>query len=177
MKDFKTKYFAILFSFLLLACQDTDLETEVQGDPDMEEAWALADEYLQTSRTSSTDADVTVIKYQNELKYKTNTIIGGYEPINEQTITAMSMPGGHVFWHAGGGVKELLSIEMDAASQAILGQHQPFPIVSGKYWALWIPDSIDPDVVAELKYDIVYKTWSNEVVRLDPKIQIKHSFE
>lgn len=178
MKDLRLKHFAFLFSFLLLACEDTDLATiEEQGDPDMEEAWALVDDYFQSANVSSTDTDVTVLKYNDELQYKTNTIIGTYEPIDEQTITAMSEPGGWVFWYAGGGVKELISIEMNPASQAILGEHYPHSIVWGQQWGLWIPWWIDSNVVNELKYDIVYKTWDDEVVRLDPKIQIKNSFE
>lgn len=174
MRDLRLKHITIIFSFILLACQDTDLETENPVDTEMEEAWAIANEFLSTSRNGGTDADVTVIKYKSDLEYKTNTIAGGYQPINEETITAESMPGGYVFWHAGGGVKELLAIEMDSTSQIALGQNEPFEVVPGHYWALWIPIDID---VETLKYDIVYMTKENEIIRLDPKIQVKSTEE
>ena len=177
MRDLRLKHFALLFSLLLLACQDNDLEPEEVGDPEMELAWDIANEFLSTSRIESNDTDVTVIKYKTEaLSFKTNTIKGGYDLIQETTVTAETEPGSYVFWHAGGGVKELLGIEMDEDSQEALGDNYPFEIVPGHYWALWIPDAIgeDEDDDVFLKYDILYKTNSGEIIRLDPKLQVKH---
>jgi len=184
MRDLTLKHFVLLFSFLLLACQDN--EPEELGDPEMELAWEMVGEYLSSSRTESTDVDVTVIKYSSDLLYKTNNIFGNYNPISEETITAQSEPGGYVFWLSGLGVKELLAIEMDKDSQEALGENEPFEVVPGELWALWIPsdlyddddDDDDDDEEEEeeihLKYDIVYKTNSGEVIRLDPKLQVKH---
>lgn len=177
MRNIGLKHIAVVFTFILLACQDTDHETVTLVDQDMVEALALAEEFLGSSRNEGTDSDVTVIKYKSDLLYKTNTIAGGYSPIDEETITAESMPGGYVFWHAGGGVRELLGIEMDEASQEVLGDENiPFEVIPGRYWALWIPSDIDMDIKM-LKYDIVYVTKAGDAVRLDPKIQIKSTEE
>lgn len=173
MRDFKLKHIAVCFSFILLACQDTDLETESPVDQDMEDALALAEDFLSSSRTEIIDSDVTVIRYQSDLVYKTNSIQGGYEPINEETITAESMPGGYIFWNRGGGVAALVQIEMDSASQASLGVYEPFEVIKGQMWALWIPKDLDDDIET-LKYDIIYKNISGDIIRLDPKIQIKN---
>lgn len=172
MRDLKFKHFAIAFAFLLLACQDTELESTPDVDQDMVEALSLANDFLSTSRNEGTDSDVTVLKYKSDLVYKTNTVKGGYDAISEQTITAVSQRGGYVFWHAGGGVRKLLGIEMDEDSQKELGDSEPFEVIKDHYWALWIPTGIDDDVET-LKYDIIYETKSGEIVRLDPKIQIK----
>ncbi len=183
MRDLRLKHFALLFSVFLLACQETGVEPDDPGDPDMEMAWEIANEFLSSSRTESNDTDVTVIKFKkDELSFKTNTIQGGYNPIDEMTVTAETENGSYVFWHAGGGVKELLGIEMDEESQDLLGDNVPFEVVPNHYWALWIPNSFDEDEDEDesaddvyLKYDIVYKTNSNEIVRLDPKIQVKQN--
>lgn len=188
MRDLKLKHLAVIFSFLLLACQDSDLETDQPIDSDMEDALALADEFLSASRNNATDKDITVIKYQKDLLFKTNTIAGSYDPIDEMTVTAESKPGGFVFWHAGGGVKRLIGIEMDDYSQDLLDGNVPFEVVPGHYWALWIPNDIEKDDEDDeededdenenediyLKYDIVYETNSGEIVRLDPKLQVKN---
>lgn len=178
MRDFKLKHFAIIFSFILLACQDTDLEPEAQIDADMEEAWARAEDFLSTARIEATDKDVTVIRYNMDLLYNTNTSTGDYDAINEMTVTAVSMQGGYVFWHAGLGVKQLLGIELDEDSQDALGEENtPFEVLDGEYWALWIPSYLeyDDDDDIYLKYDIIYETYTGDIVRLDPKIQIKNT--
>ena len=176
MRDLRLKHFVLLFSFLLLACQDNELASEEVGDPEMELAWNIANEFLSNSRTESNDTDVTVIKFSDELAFKTNTIQGGYDLIQETTVTAETEPGSYVFWHAGGGVKELLGIEMDEDSQEALGDNYPFEVVPGHYWALWVPDALGDDDEDDifLKYDILCKTNSGEVIRLDPKLQVKH---
>ena len=185
MRDLQLRYIAIFFSFILLACQDTPIDSETPIDKDMEQAWVNAESFLSNSRMRGTDSDVTVIKYQSELEYKTNTNYGGYEPIDEMTVTAETLPGGFIFWHAGGGVKRLLGIEMDEDSQELVGEdNEPFEIIPGHFWVLWIPADIQDEEDEEeeeedddiyLKYDIVYETYSGDIVRLDPKIQIKNA--
>ena len=176
MRDLRLKHFALIISLILLSCQDTDIESKSLVDTDMEQAIVLADDYLATSRTEATDLDVTVIKYSSDLTYKTNTITNGYDVIEETTVTAVSKPGGYIFWFAGGGVKYLHSIEMDEASAAALGNDLPFEVIPGDLWALWIPLDILEDVKEDeefhLKYDIVYTNKEGDIIRLDPKIQI-----
>ena len=172
MSDLTFKLITTIGFLILLSCQDTQLETELQADNDMEEAWALANDYISTSRSDVTDVDVTVIRYSSNLQYKTNTVTGEYDPIAETTITAHSRRGGYVFWLAGNGVQRLISIEMSEDSQEELGEdNPPFSVVDGLYWALWIPHDLDDDI-EQLKYDIVYESDSGEIIRLDPKLQL-----
>ena len=176
MRNLTLKSFVTLFVLCVLACQETD-DVEIQEAPqdlDMTEAWTKSEEFLNSARTESVDVDVTVIKYQDDLAYKTNTITGQYEPINVETITAESQPGGYIFWYAGGGIDELIQIEMDQESAEALNGYLPFEVLDGLLWALWVPFDYDAEVLDHLKYDIVYKSTSGEVIRLDPKIQIKH---
>ena len=179
MKNLRSKHFTAILAFLLLGCQETSITVEEPGDPDMEQAWVLVNEFLSSSRNTSEDNDVTVLKLKQyeDLSYKTNTIQGSYNPLGEMTVTAETVPGGYVYWHAGGGVKELLGIEMDDDSQEALGESEPFEINEGRFWALMIPADFgqedEEDDEFHLKYDIIYKTQDDEVVRLDPKIKIR----
>lgn len=167
------KYFVTLSLVLLLGCQESEITTEAQNDPDMELAIAEANEFFASSRRSKKDLDVTVIKYKKEeLLYKTNNLKGKYQPINEETITAVTVIDGYIFWKKAGGVKKLLEIELDDDSQELLGDCEPFEVKKNRLWALWIPD--EAYLKGEtLKYDIVYQTKAGDVIRLDPKIQIK----
>lgn len=172
MKKLTVKLLSLSF-LLFLACQETELSPDNVTDLEMETARSLSEDFLNNARIEEvTDVDVTVIKFSSDLLYKTNTIFGKYNPISEETITAESEPGGYVFWFGGSGVKELVEIEMDSASQAILDYNEPFEVISEELWALWIPSDIDDDIET-LKYDIIYQNNSNQIIRLDPKIQIK----
>ena len=175
MRNLITKASIILFIFVLAACQDNNIE-EIQVeeiDQDMINALNIADEYLSArgARTQNSDKAVTVIKFQADLIYKTNTVNGSYQPINEETVTAMTQSGDYVFWHPAGQVEELIDIDFDEESEEILGDHLPFQLSNGKAWALYVP-TLDNDSDVYLKYDIVYKLKSGEVVRLDPKLKI-----
>ncbi len=174
MKNLLSSIAILMMIFIILSCQDEELNELEQVDQDMIEAIQNADNYLaeEQGRTSSvTDVDVTVLKYSDSLIYKTNTITGEYEAIMEETITAHSKPGGYIFWFPGGGVQELIEIDLEEASEKHLG-HDAFEVLPGELWALYIP--LDYDTSMEtLKYDIVYRSTTNEIIRLDPKIQIK----
>ena len=158
-----------------LGCQDSDIAPENIADPAMEAAIHKATDYLATSRSTATDLDVTVIRYKaEELLYKTNTIKGKYQPIDEETVTAVTTINGYVFWFKASGVKELNEIELDEASEELLGEREPFEVLDGLLWALYIPQ--DKDLLGKtLKYDIVYELNSGETIRLDPKLQIAQS--
>ena len=176
MRNLPLKLSAALSFLLLLGCQESDVTPELPEDQDMTAAWTKTNEYLASSRTESTDVDVTVIKYEDDLAYKTNEVTGEYEPIKEETITAKTQPGGYIFWFAGGGVSSLEDIDFDEASEELLGGYLPFEVIDGYMWALYIPYDFGEDH-AELKYDIVYENLAGEIIRLDPKLQVKHSFE
>lgn len=176
MRNIPLKLSAALTFLLLLACQESDIEPAILEDQDMIAAWAKTNEYLRSSRTESTDVDVTVITYEDDLAYKTNEVTGEYEPINEETITAETHPGGYIFWYAGGGVKSLEDIDFDEASEELLDGYLPFEVVDGYMWALYIPYDFD-EHANSLKYDIVYENLAGEVIRLDPKLQVKHDIE
>ena len=164
---------AIFILVLIIGCQESEITADVETDPDMEAALAEAEEFFNSYRIKKKKKDVIVIKYKkDELLYKTNTIKGKYSPVYEETVTAVTVVDGYIFWRKAGGIKKLLEIEMDEASKELLCGSEPFEIKKGKLWALWIPD--DKDLKGKtLKYDIVYKTKSGDVIRLDPKIQIK----
>ncbi len=176
MRNLQPKLYAVLLTFCVLACQESEIQPDSLEDHDMQEAWLMANDFLSSSRTESTDEDVTVIRYEQNLAYKTNVVTGSYEPINEETITAESHPGGFVFWYAGGGVKSLIEIEFDAASEALLGDYLPFEVVPGEMWALYITSDFDTNHEL-LKYDIIYENNDGEIIRLDPKIQVKQDDE
>ena len=176
MRNIPLKLSAALSLFLLLGCQESEVAPDLLEDQDMTAAWAKTNEYLSSSRTEATDVDVTVIKYENDLAYKTNEVTGEYEPINEETITAETQPGGYIFWFAGGGVVSLEDIEFDEASEALLQGYLPFEVIDGFMWALYIPYDFGEEH-AELKYDIVYENQAGEIIRLDPKLQVKHDIE
>lgn len=168
----KSKFFTALL-ILFLGCQEAELTTDNLEDPDMEAALVEVEEYFSKSRRSKSDVDVTVIKYKKEeLLYKTNTVKGRYSPIYEETVTAVTVIDGFIFWKKAGGVKRLIEIELDDHSEELLGDSEPFEIKEGKLWALRIPDERDLRGKT-LKYDIIYQLTSGEVIRLDPKIQIK----
>lgn len=164
---------ATLGLILILGCQDSVVIAEKEKDPDMEAALDEVQGYLAAQR-SNAEFDVTVIRYrEEELLYKTNTIKGAYEPIDEETVTAVTVINGYIFWFKAGGVKSLENIELDKASQELLDDCEPFELIDGLLWALYIPH--DSSLTGKiLKYDIVYEIQSGETIRLDPKIQIKH---
>lgn len=166
--------------FLLLvsiaACDQSDemVPQDAEIDQDMINALENVNEYLKTANPGYSDKNVTVLKKNSELEYKTNAVQENYLPIQEITITAETIRGGLVFWHKGTGVNQLIQIEMDQNSQSVLGSYQPFEIISGYLWALWIPYDLDPSVQT-LKYDIIYEDANKDVIRLDPKIRINPS--
>lgn len=181
MRDLRLKHAALLFSFILLACQDSDLDeiNDIQEeDLDMIEGHAAMEEYFSNTRADYTDKDMTILRCNKhgELFFKTNTFKGSYESIDERTVTARSQAGGFVFWRAGSRVDELNKIILSDKSQQDLGNSTPFEVKEDELWALWIPANIDPSVKA-LKYDIIYTNDLGERVRLDPKIKIEQQLQ
>ena len=175
MKNLRIKYLSLSIVFLALGCQQDEIQVEDAVDTDMVLAWELANDFLNSSRTESTDQDVTVLKMKQDepLSYKTNTIQGPYQPLGEMTITAETYPGGYIFWHAGGGIQTLIEIEFDDASEELLDDSEPFEVVPCRMWALYIPQDFDPSSGDILKYDIEYVNKDGQLIRLDPKIKIR----
>ena len=179
MRDLIAKTLSILFIFVFISCQENELQEVVVSDvdQDMIDALKTADDYLSSANARSTNnssAEVTVIRYQDGLTYRTDSESDSYETLFEQTITAQTESGNYVFWHAGIGLGELIGIEFDEDSEEFLGEDNlPFEVTSGKTWAVFIPDPNDGDDDEQiLKYDILYKTASGQVIRFDPKLKI-----
>ncbi len=146
----------------------------------------LVDEYFEQlavehpearrGRDWGSDRAITVLRYsKGKLYFATNTDqVRGYREVNEETVTAFVDPGEYIFWYCGGGLSELVEIEFDQPSQAILVDF-PEEIKVNKLWAVTVVP--DDDMSGEqLKYDIIYQIRKNrggDPIRLDPKIEIK----
>lgn len=163
------------------ACQDTILSEDELVDEDMIAATEMVDDlsaavienegWSENERRSWTRTSITVLRYQDGiLLYNTNKDdVSGYQPVTEETVTAMIEPGEIVFWYKGGGLAELNDIEFDELSEVQLN-NLPYCILEDRLWYVRIPENVSSD---ELKYDILYtSSGSNDVVRLDPKIEI-----
>jgi hypothetical protein len=160
-------------------------------DYEMQDALAQADAYLESlgganSRsTTGNDKSVTNLKYKKDgLEYKTSKITKGYESIDEHTVTAYATAGDYIFWHAGGGVTEIVGIEFDDASFKYL-ESAPAP-ANPNMWVARIKsdddeedddEEDDDEAVVYLKYDIIYKTKTsrNIPIRLDPKVKFRQN--
>lgn len=178
--------FALLFAliFTSFSCQESLVNEDIDLlDKDMTTAIQLADEYLKaTNAREGSGKCVTVLKYQDgKLLYASNTDSnGGYEEVNEETVTASVTEGEYVFWFSGGGLTDLDGIEFDSLSQDELNE-LPEEINPDKMWVISIPEDAalietNDENISYLKYDILYQHTDNdgEVIRLDPKIQVTH---
>ena len=178
MRDSIAKTLSVFFMFVFISCQENELQEVLISDvdQDMLEALKTAENYLSSTsaRNSNSSAEVTVLRNQNGLKYRTNSESDSYETLFEQTVTAQTEAGNYVFWHAGLGLGELVGIEFDENSESYLGSNLPFEVTPGKTWAVFVPFPSDDDDDDEriLKYDILYKTASGQVIRFDPKLKI-----
>lgn len=183
-----------------LSIAPENVDSEV--DQEMIDAEALADAYLESLGDANARSfaknhrSVTNLRYRkDDLLFKTLKATKGYEPIDEQTVTAEATEGSFIFWNPGGGVKEIEGIEFDQASSKYL-QFRPFALRNG----LWVTrikpkkkadddedDNEDEDDDEEdegdenhkdaiyLKYDIIYqtKTSGDTPIRLDPKVKFR----
>ncbi len=178
MRNLIAKVLLLVFIFILAACQDQAMEEIIQNDidQDMINARNNVEEYLSTlkGRTTINSTEVTVLRNQNGLIYRTESSSSTYLTLYEQTITAVTTPGTYIFWQAGIGLGELVGIDFDEESEEYLGNNLPFEVTPGETWGVFIPDNYDEeDDEIMLKYDILYQTVSGQIIRFDPKIQIK----
>jgi len=174
----------ILLVIVFFSCSEDpskDLQIE-DRDKDMILAEKMADEFLNSldpgARVEYNEKNVTVLKFQDDLSFNTNTQRGtGYDEIDEETITTETVPGSYVFWYSGGGLNRLVGIEFDEDSQLTLMEY-PEEVNDGKMWYVFIPENLETDEeeMIMLKYDIIYvpRKGDGEPIRLDPKIKINH---
>ncbi len=176
LHKFQLKQLLLIFAFLAvsLACQDDPFLNEESDliDKDMVAAEALVSRYLSKTGASTGSNATTVLKMvDGVLMFDTNTDnISYYQPVNEETVTAIVSPGESVFWYGGESIDDLEGIEYDGPSQQIVGE-DPDEAELDLLWVSTMPSVIDSTTV--LKYDILYQVDENSpVIRLDPKIEI-----
>lgn len=187
-------------SFLVAACVFFVFHScELNQDPivvadeleiDFSEAEQLVEEFYQTEVASHTDQNarrgairfdksITVLKYKKgrngepgTLLFNTNKDrIRGYQPVTEETITAIITPGEYVFWFAGGGLDHIEGIDFDDESEQELDD-LPEDYQKSRIWYIKVPDDIDETT---LKYDILYQIrGASDIIRLDPKLKVNN---
>ncbi len=176
---------AILLVFTF-SCQEEGIIEDIDADKSYAEAAEdLVNGFFDDMAADGTEASrleaargrsnmaITILRYKDgKLMYASNSDnIGGYNEVNEETVTAYIQPGGYVFWYAAGGLDFLDGIEFDAASQSQL-REDPRNYISKRFWLIRIPDDISEGEL--LKYDILYKLRGRSgIIRLDPKIQVQ----
>ncbi len=176
---------ALLATILMLtfACQEETNLLDTQSDElDLATAEGLVQDYFNhlvaedpssASRVESMSYNpvVTILKYENgQLLYRTPSEGGGFMEVNEETVTANVGSGEFVFWYAGAGLSFLDGIEFDSLSSSVLNE-APTSYITPEFWLVGIPEDASGNI---LKYDILYTLdGDNEVIRLDPKIQVQ----
>lgn len=181
MKPLRIKQLALIFSLMLIACQEDNIVENPQPvDEDLEAASEIVNEYFNEvgGRSSGTQFAITILQYNDgQIYFNTNTDdIEGYQIVNETTVTANVKPGDFVFWYRGNGLLDVGDIDFDDQSESYLAQ-KPSEYLD-LLWVLQVPFDFDTEH-DELKYDIVYESKDNEgvVIRLDPKIEIDETDE